>query len=161
MVLLVLAVPRDDSNRVAPVDYVAIANQAATETSGKLLIPTIPVDWYSNAARYRSSAQDGVANWYVGFVGPNSEFLAMTQGLDVNQTWIQLMLESNKPIGKVELAGQSWQIFESVRENNPPKSKDYMMVLEYDKNAVFVYGVAPTEVLEDFALQLTLQIEGQ
>jgi hypothetical protein len=85
----------------------------------------------------------------------------MTQGLDVNQTWIQLMLESNKPTGEVEIAGQSWQIFESVRENNPPKSKDYMMVLEYDKNAVFVYGVAPTEVLEDFALQLTLQIEGQ
>jgi Protein of unknown function (DUF4245) len=161
MVLLVLAVPRDDSNRVQPVDYVAIAEQAAAETSEKLLIPTIPVDWYSNAARYRSSDQDGVANWYVGFVGPNSEFLAMTQALDVNQTWIQLMLESNKPTGKVELAGQSWQIFESVRENNPPKSKDYMMVLEYDKNAVFVYGVAPTEVLEDFALQLTLQIEGQ
>jgi len=161
MVLLVLAVPRDDSNRVQPVDYVAIAEQAAAETSEKLLIPTIPVDWYSNAARYRSSDQDGVANWYVGFVGPNSEFLAMTQALDVNQTWIQLMLESNKPTGKVELAGQSWQIFESVRENNPPKSKDYMMVLEYDKNAVFVYGVAPIEVLEDFALQLTLQIEGQ
>ena len=161
MVLLVLAVPRDDSNRVQPIDYVAIAEQAAAETSEKLLIPTIPVDWYSNAARYRSSDQDGVANWYVGFVGPNSEFLAMTQALDVNQTWIQLMLESNKPTGKVELAGQSWQIFESVRENNPPKSKDYMMVLEYDKNAVFVYGVAPTEVLEDFALQLTLQIEGQ
>ena len=161
MVLLVLAVPRDNSNRVQPVDYVAIAEQAAAETSEKLLIPTIPVDWYSNAARYRSSDQDGVANWYVGFVGPNSEFLAMTQGLDVNQTWIQLMLESNKPTGKVELAGQSWQIFESVRENNPPKSKDYMMVLEYDKNAVFVYGAVPTEVLEDFALQLTLQIEGQ
>ena len=161
MVLLVLAVPRDDSNRVQPVDYVAIAEQAATEATGKLLIPTIPVDWYSNAARYRSSAQDGVANWYVGFVGPNSEFLALTQGLDVNQTWMQLMLESNKPTGEVEISGQTWKIFESASENNPPKSKDYMMVLEYDKNAVFVYGVTSTEVLEDLALQLTLQIEGQ
>jgi hypothetical protein len=161
MVLLVLAVPRDDSNRVAPVDYVAIAEQAATETSGKLLIPSIPVDWYSNAARYRSSAQDGVANWYVGFVGPNSEFIAITQGLDVNQTWIQLMLESNKPTGEVEISGQTWNIYESVRENNPPKSKDYMMVLEYGENAVFVYGVAPTEALEDLALQLTLQIDEQ
>jgi hypothetical protein len=161
MVLLVLAVPRDDSNRVQPVDYVAIAEQAATETSEKLLIPTIPVDWYSNAARYRSSAQDGVANWYVGFVGPNSEFIAITQGLEVNQTWIQLMLESNKPTGEVEISGQTWKIYESVRENNPPKSKDYMMVLEYGENAVFVYGVAPTEALEDLALQLTLQIEGQ
>ena len=159
MVLLVLAVPRDDSNRIQPVDYGAIANQAATEAPGKLLVPTIPVDWYSNAARYRSSAQDGVANWYVGFVGPNGEFLAMTQGIEVNQTWIQLMLESNKPSGELDIEGRSWTIYESVRENNPPKSKDYMMVLEYDNNALFVYGVAPTAQLEDLAAQLTLMIE--
>jgi hypothetical protein len=85
----------------------------------------------------------------------------MTQGLDVNQTWIQLMLESNKPTGEVLIEGQKWKVFESVRENNPPKSKDYMMVLEYENNAVFVYGVASTEALEDLALQLTLQIERQ
>lgn len=154
MVLLVLAVPRDDSNRIQPVDYVAIANQASIEAPGKLLVPTIPVDWYSNGARFTSAAQDGVANWYVGFVGPNGEFLAMTQGIDVNQTWIQLMLESNKPSGNVEVQGKSWSIYESVRENSPPKSKDYMMVLEYDNNAVFVYGVAPKAVLEDLASQL-------
>jgi hypothetical protein len=154
MVLLVLAVPRDDSNRIQPVDYVAIANQASSESPGKLLVPTIPIDWYSNAARYRSSAQDGVANWYVGFVGPKGEFLAMTQGLDVNKTWIQLMLESNKPSGKIEIQGQSWSVYESARENNPPKSKDYMLVLEYENNAVFVYGVAPQAALEDLASQL-------
>ncbi|MFM1995172.1 MAG: hypothetical protein RLZZ610_689 [Actinomycetota bacterium] len=159
MVLLVLAVPRDDSNRVQPVDYVAIAEQASTEAPGKLLVPTMPVDWYSNAARYRSSAQDGVANWYVGFVGPNSEFIAMTQGLEVNQTWIQLMLESNKLTGEVEIQGSTWKVYETVRENNPPKSKDYLMLLEYENNAVFVYGVAPRQQLEDFALQLTLQVD--
>ena len=159
MVLLVLAVPRDDSNRVEPVDYVAIGEQAASETSEKLLIPTIPVDWYSNSARYRSSAQDGVANWYVGFVGPNSEFVAITQGLGVNQTWMQLMIESNKPTGDVVIEGKTWKVYESVRENNPPKSKDYLMVLEYENNAVFVYGVAPTANLEDFAAQLGTLID--
>jgi hypothetical protein len=159
MVLLVLAVPRDDSNLVEPVDYVAIGEQAASETSEKLLIPTIPVDWYSNSARYRSSAQDGVANWYVGFVGPNSEFVAITQGLDVNQTWMQLMIESNKPTGDVVIEGKTWKVYESVRENNPPKSKDYLMVLEYENNAVFVYGVAPSANLEDFAAQLGTLID--
>jgi hypothetical protein len=159
MVLLVLAVPRDDSNRIQPVDYVAIANQATSEAPGRLLVPTIPVDWYSNAARYRSSAQDGVANWYIGFVGPGGEFLAMTQGIDVNQTWMQLMLESNKPSGEIEIQGKRWSIYESVRENNPPKSKDYMMVLEYGNNALFVYGVAPTLQLEDLASQLTSMIQ--
>jgi hypothetical protein len=159
MVLLVLAVPRDDSNRVQPVDYVAIAEQAESEANEKLLIPTIPVDWYSNAARYRSSAQDGVANWYVGFVGPNSEFVAVTQGLDVNQTWMQLMIESNKPTGEVVIQGKTWKVYESVRENNPPKSKDYLMVLEYENNAVFVYGVAPRANFEDFAAQLGTLID--
>ena len=159
MVLLVLAVPRDDSNRLQPVDYQSIAEQASSEAPGELLVPTIPVDWYSNAARFQSSAQDGVANWYVGFVGPNNEFVAMTQGLDVNQTWIQLMIESNKPTADVVISGKTWKVFESVRENNPPKSKDYMMVLEYENNAVFVYGVAPRANLEDLASQLGTLID--
>jgi hypothetical protein len=159
MVLLVLAVPRDDSNRLQPVDYQSIAEQASSEAPGELLVPTIPVDWYSNAARFQSSAQDGVANWYVGFVGPNNEFVAMTQGLDVNQTWMQLMIESNKPTADVVISGKTWKVFESVRENNPPKSKDYMMVLEYENNAVFVYGVAPRANLEDLASQLGTLID--
>jgi hypothetical protein len=159
MVLLVLAVPRDDSNRLQPVDYQSIAEQASSEAPGELLVPTIPVDWYSNAARFQSSAQDGVANWYVGFVGPNNEFVAMTQGLDVNQTWMQLMIESNKPTADVVISGKTWKVFESVRENNPPKSKDYMMVLEYENNAVFVYGVAPKANLEDLASQLGTLID--
>jgi hypothetical protein len=159
MVLLILAVPRDDSNRIQPVDYQSIAAEASKQAPGDLLVPTMPVDWYANAARFRSSAQDGVDNWYIGFVGPNSEFLAMTQGLNVNQTWIQLMLESNKESGDVVIQGQTWRIFESVRKNNPPKSKDYLMLLEYQDNAVFVYGVAPKQTLEDFAGQLTNMIE--
>jgi hypothetical protein len=83
----------------------------------------------------------------------------MTQGLEVNQTWIQLMLESNKLTGEVEIQGSTWKVYETVRENNPPKSKDYLMLLEYENNAVFVYGVAPRQQLEDFALQLTLQVD--
>jgi hypothetical protein len=159
MVLLVLAVPRDDSNRVQPVDYKSVAAEAAKEAPGQLLVPTMPVDWYSNAARYRSSAQDGVANWYVGFVGPNSEFIAMTQGFEVNSTWMQLMLESNKRSGEISIQGQTWNIYENVRISNPPKSKDYMMVLEYEDQAIFVYGVAQKQQLEDLANQLTLSIE--
>jgi hypothetical protein len=69
------------------------------------------------------------------------------------------MLESNKPSGQVEIQGKSWSIYESARENNPPKSKDYMMVLEYENNAVFVYGVAPRAVLEDLASQLGTLID--
>jgi hypothetical protein len=159
MVLLVLAVPRDDSNRVQPVDYKSVAAEASKQAPGELLIPTMPVDWYSNAARYRSSAQDGVSNWYIGFVGPNSEFSAMTQGFAVNATWMQFMLESNKESGDIVIQGKTWTIYESVRKNNPPKSKDYMMVLQHKDQAVFVYGVSSKQQLEDFASQITLALE--
>jgi hypothetical protein len=159
MLILILAVPRDDSNRVQAVDYKELAAQAASQAPGALLVPTIPVDWYSNSARFRSATQDGVATWYAGFVGPNSEFIALTQGFDVNQTWLQIQLEANKPTEEVVLGDSTWQIFESTKENNPQKSKDFLMVLEYESNAVLVYGVAPRQQLEEFAKQLSLLIE--
>jgi hypothetical protein len=159
MLVLILAVPRDDSNRVQAVDYKELAAQAASQAPGPLLVPAIPVDWYSNSARFRSATQDGVATWYAGFVGPNSEFIALTQGFDVNQTWLQIQLEANKPTEEVILGNSTWEIFESSKENNPQKSKDFLMVLEYDSNAVLVYGVAPRQQLEDFATQLSLLIE--
>jgi hypothetical protein len=159
MLVLILAVPRDDSNRVQAVDYKELAAQAASQAPGPLLVPAIPVDWYSNSARFRSATQDGVATWYAGFVGPNSEFIALTQGFDVNQTWLQIQLEANKPTEEVVLGNSTWEIFESSKENNPQKSKDFLMVLEYDTNAVLVYGVAPRQQLEDFATQLSLLIE--
>jgi hypothetical protein len=159
MLVLILAVPRDDSNRVQAVDYKEFAAQAASQAPGPLLVPAIPVDWYSNSARFRSATQDGVATWYAGFVGPNSEFIALTQGFDVNQTWLQIQLEANKPTEEVVLGNSTWEIFESTKENNPQKSKDFLMVLEYDSNAVLVYGVAPRQQLEEFATQLSLLIE--
>jgi hypothetical protein len=159
MLVLILAVPRDDSNRVQAVDYKELAVQAASQAPGPLLVPAIPVDWYSNSARFRSATQDGVATWYAGFVGPNSEFIALTQGFDVNQTWLQIQLEANKPTEEVVLGNSTWEIFESTKENNPQKSKDFLMVLEYDSNAVLVYGVAPRQQLEEFATQLSLLIE--
>lgn len=159
MLVLILAVPRDDSNRVQAVDYKELAVQAASQAPGPLLVPAIPVDWYSNSARFRSATQDGVATWYAGFVGPNSEFIALTQGFDVNQTWLQIQLEANKPTEEVILGNSTWEIFESTKENNPQKSKDFLMVLEYDSNAVLVYGVAPRQQLEEFATQLSLLIE--
>jgi hypothetical protein len=155
MVLLILAVPRDDSNRIQPVDYQGIAAEAANQAPSALLVPTFPVDWYSNSARYRSSAQDGVSNWYVGFVGPNSEFLAMTQGFETNPTWIQFQLGANKPTGELRIDDATWIIFENPKQTTPPKSKDYLLLYEYGANAIFVYGVAPKQTLQEFAAQLT------
>lgn len=158
VLVLILAVPRDDSNRLQPVDYQDIASEAANQAPGELLVPTFPVDWYSNSARYRTAAQDGVANWYIGFVGPNSEYLAMTQGIDINQTWLQFQLESAKPTGERQIGGEAWMVFENPSPSNPPKSKDFVMLREYGNNAVLIYGVANQDQFDDFARQLNTLI---
>lgn len=157
---LVLIVPRDDSNRIQPVDYQALAQEASSSAPGKLLVPEIPMDWYANSARYRSADQDGVSNWYVGFVGPKNEYLAFTQGFEVNQTWIALQLEANKPSGEIVVEGETWKIFEAVRPSVPPKSKDYLMLLEYEGQAVILYGIASPEQFKNLAAQLTLLVKG-
>jgi hypothetical protein len=83
----------------------------------------------------------------------------MTQGLEVNQTWIQIQLEANKPTGEITLGDRSWVIYETTKTSTPAKSKDFLMLLEYENNAVLVYGVAPRLQLEEFATQLSLLIE--
>lgn len=158
MLVLILAVPRDDSNRLQAIDYVELAAQAQSSAPGQLLVPKLESGWYSNAARYRTAEQDGVANWYVGFVGPNSEFIAMTQGLGVNQTWISFQLESTKPVGEIKIASDTWELYENPKTESSPKSKDFIMLNRYGTDAVLVYGVAPREVLEKFALELSNQI---
>jgi hypothetical protein len=152
---MVLIVPRDDTNRIQPVDYKALAVEAELSAPGEILVPEMPVDWSSNSARYRSAEQDGVANWYVGFVGPKNEFLAFTQGFEVNQTWIALQLEATKPTSEIVIEGETWKIFQATNPRVPAKSKDYLMLLEYEGDAVVLYGIASEQQFEDLASQLT------
>lgn len=161
VLLLVLLVPRDDSNRLQQVNYQELATQAQSSAPGKILVPDLRSDWYANVARYRTADQDGVANWYVGFVGPNNEFIAMTQGFEVNPTWINAQLESAKPIGGELLADYNWEVYQNPNPDSTPKSKDLILLLKYENNSVLVYGVAPFESLVDFARSLSLKIETQ
>jgi hypothetical protein len=157
VLLLVLGVPRDDSNRIEPVDYVAIADAASNQAPGKIAVPTIPVDWYSNSARFGSA--NGVASWYAGFVNSSGEFIAYTQGFEINPTWLQFQIGPNKQTGEVKISGKTVSIFENPKKSTPAKSKDYLMVFEYEGNAILIYGVASQQTLEDFAAQLIALLE--
>lgn len=159
VILLVLAVPRDDSNRLQPVDYKSVAQSASDVAPGQLLAPTLDSGWYSNAARYRSAEQDGVASWYAGFVGPNSEFVAMLQAFDVNPTWMAQQLEATKPTGGALIADMRWEVYQNPSSNNPPASKDFIMVHSYGKNVVLLYGVAPFEAFQNIAGKLAEQLK--
>ena len=77
---LVLIVPRDDSNRIQPVDYRSVATDAQTASGKYIVAPELPQGWWANSARYTGNPADGVATYYAGFVGPKNQYIGLDEG---------------------------------------------------------------------------------
>jgi hypothetical protein len=155
---LVLIVPRDDSNRIQPVDYKDIAAGAVETTALPLIVPELPsTGWWSNSAKIKTSPTDGTdASWTAGFVGPNNEFIGFTQAFTTNPTWIALQLSEKTQTGTYD---ESWQIFEATRPNKPAKTRDYMLVTTIGNDTILVYGTADAAVIQAFADSVKQQIQ--
>jgi hypothetical protein len=143
MLALILVVPRDDSNRIQPVDYKAIAAEAAASSGQQILAPELPEGWWSNSARWSPKPADGVQNWYAGFVGPNNQYIGLTQAFGVNPTWLAFQLKSSAKTGTQAIGNRTWDVYEALERGETPKTKDFMMVLNYnEKDTAIIYGVA-------------------
>jgi hypothetical protein len=147
MLAIILVVPRDDSNRIQPVDYKGIAAEAAASSGQQILAPELPEDWWSNSARWSPKPADGVQNWYAGFVGPQNQYIGLTQAFGINPTWLAFQLKSSAKTGTQAVGDMTWDIYEALERGDAPKTKDFMMVLNYnEKDTVLIYGVAkPTD----------------
>lgn len=140
VVALVLGVPRDDSNRINSVDYQAIALEAKASLELPILSPEVPSDWYSNSARLENELD--VQSWYIGFVTPENQFIAVAQAFESNPSWLALTLQGNWQDGEVLVEGRSWQIWPTLRPQTPKGTKEYAMVHEFGSSAVIIYGTA-------------------
>ena len=157
---LVLAVPRSDTNLIKPVDYVSVAQSAAESSNKPILVPElIGQDWWSNSARWNSSSVDGVANWYVGFVGPKNQYLGLTQAFDSNPTWLALKLGQTQRTGSETIDGRLWEIFQNPEPGETPKTMDYVMVTSVGPDQIFVYGTAGIAEFKAFAALVQTQID--
>ncbi|MFM1950757.1 MAG: hypothetical protein RL418_444, partial [Actinomycetota bacterium] len=90
---IVMVVPRDDSNRIQPVEYQSIAINAEETVGLDVLAPSIPNDWWSNGARLQQDL--GVSIWYVGFVTEDNQYLGLTQAFESNPSWVASQLQGN------------------------------------------------------------------
>lgn len=143
MIAIVLIVPRDDSNRIQSVDYKSIAAEAHSSSGKQIVAPDLPSGWWSNSARWSPKPADGVQNWYVGFVGPKNQYIGLTQAFGVNPTWLAFQLKNSAKTGTQAVGNFTWDIYEAVEPSDPPKTKDFMMVLNYNKtDTAIIYGVA-------------------
>ena len=157
VILLVLGVPRDDSNRIAAVDYVQIAAEAEASLGFEVLTPQVPDSWWSNAARLENDL--GVQSWYIGFVTEDNQFIGLSQGFEVNPSWTALTLQGNWLEDETEIADRTWEIWPTLTPSNPPGTKEYAMLHSFGDSAVVIYGTAGKEDFSILAELLSLEIE--
>lgn len=157
--LVVIAVPRDESNRIKEVNYSSIVDQALTSTDLPL-IKIVPLEgWWSNLAQLNTESADAVVNFKAGFVGSDVKYIGYTQAFDGNATWLAFQLAGTTITGSYETGGYKWGIYQSIIKNDPQKTMDYIMVLKYSKdNYVLLYGIADKNEYEAFATEIVDRI---
>ena len=153
---IVLATPRPTTSLIQPIDYVATAKAAAESSNLPVLAPAlIDKGWYSNSARWNTNTPDQVDNWYVGFVGPNNQYLGLTQAFDSNPTWVMLQLKGDLPQGATTVGGVRWTKWKTTVVNDPPKTRDLAWVAEVKSGSktdqILIYGTATPADFRKFA----------
>jgi Protein of unknown function (DUF4245) len=159
MLAIILIVPRDDSNRIQKVDYKSIALEAHGSSGKQIVAPELPAGWWANSARWSPKPVDGVQNWYVGFVGPKNQYIGLTQAFGINPTWLALQLKNNSKTGTQAIGNYTWDIYEATEPNDPVKTKDFMMVLNYNpQDVAIIYGVAKPQDFVDIATAIQTKL---
>ena len=152
VLLLVLVVVRPDPVAVGTVDYRTVAEQAQVNVDEPLATPDLGSTWTANTAELRTRGE--VTSWYVGFITPKSQFIAMDQGIEANPTWVDNTLDGNSSNGAVVLSGVTWDVYD-YRDAEDPGNLAYAMVAVDGDSTYVLYGTASDEEFASLAKNLT------
>jgi hypothetical protein len=151
VVTLVLIVPRDDSSRIREIDYTAISQKAQEDSGFDVITITPPENWWSNNAMLTTNNIDTVPVFKAGFVGSDIKYIGYTQAFNANPTWLALSLNGKVLSKQYSSKHYKWDVYESIVKNEPKKTMDYIMVLNYkDQDYILLYGVAEDSEFKTF-----------
>ena len=154
VLLLVLVVVRPDPAQLGAIDYRTVAEQAQVNAEAPLAAPDLPSSWTANAAELRTRGD--VTSWYVGFITPKKQFIALDQGIGANPTWVDNTLDSNTSNGAVVLNGVTWDIYD-YRDGEDPGNLAYSMVAVDGESTYVLYGTASDAEFAELATTLTAE----
>lgn len=158
MLIIVLIVVRPEQAPPAPIDYKAIAAQAQGGIDEPLLSPDLPDDWRTNSARL-GKGSDGVSTWYVGFVTPADDFVALSQGIDANATWLAAQLDNAPATGTQTIGGVRWDVYDR-RDVDDPGNLEYAITTTIDASTIVLFGTAQPDEFEALAAAAVASHEG-
>jgi hypothetical protein len=151
LLTFMMIVPRDDTNLIKPVDYTSIAADVRSSTGIDVLVPaTIPAGWWANNARWRDTTADGVNHWFVSFVGPENQFVGITQAFDTNPTWLALKTVEYEIVSESTPSEGSTLTEYRGRAENKSGEKLWIYTNTENNDAVIVDGTASREEFEQF-----------
>lgn len=156
VIVTVLAVPRDDSNRIKAVDYVAAAESAEASSKLNLVAPALPAGWWANQAKWNAAAADGVKVWKVGFVGPKNQYVGVTQGFAVNPTWVALQTIGFEPDTDSAAKNNTWTKWKPAKNTD---ADPHLWTFEQDGNFIAMSSTASYAELDEFAALLEKEIK--
>lgn len=155
VLFLVVVVVRPETSGVTAVDYRAVAADAQDATTEPLIAPSLPSGWSANNAEFGEKSQ--VLDWYVGFVTPDTQFIALDQGIDANPTWLAGILENATATGAVSIDGLRWSIYDR-RTAKDPGNFAYSMSTTTGDSTVVLHGTAATAQFQLLASAIAAQI---
>ena len=143
LLTFIMVVPRDDSNRIQPVDYISIAQDVRAATEIDVIAPAnIPTGWWANNARWRDTTADGVNHWFIGFVGPKNQFVGITQAFDTNPTWLALKLVDFEIVEEFKPTDEFTLTEYRGRAENKVGEKLWVYTTKDSTDAVLISGTA-------------------
>lgn len=158
VLFLVVVVVRPDPGAAKPVDYPAAAAEAQGGASEPLIVPTLPDGWYSNAARYEKVSE--VPTWYVGFVTPLNQFIALNQGIDANPTWQAAVLDDADQTGSTTIDGITWTTYDR-RDVSDPGNFAFSMTTVIGGSTIVLHGTAVDSEFETLASAIAAEVDTQ
>lgn len=153
VLFLVFVVVRPDPAPREPVDYATIAAQAQGDLATGIVAPVLPEGWEANEAALRTAGDIPV--WYIGFVTPDQQFIALNQGVDANPTWVDNLLDSAATTGTRVIDGLTWTVYDR-RDADDPGNLAYALVTDHEESTFVLYGTASDTEFETLATAMEL-----
>ena len=141
VIVLVAVVVRPTPDAAGTVNWHTVAAEAQIPDGGAVSDPTLPDGWTANAAEIRYDKYK-TAYWYIGFITPKGEFLALEQRVAADDRWLadhlsvdDLSVPTTKTTGTLD-----WGVYSISPDDDPG---NYATVWESSSLGQFdLYGSA-------------------
>lgn len=156
VLFLVVVVVRPEPAAAPAIDYVSIAADAQPGATATLAVPALADGWSANAARFGTTSE--VPTWYIGFITPSTQFIALNQGLGANPTWQAAVLDGIEQTGSATIAGVEWAVFDHRADENPGNFA-YALAATMGESTLVLHGTGSDAEFEALATSVTAELE--